>query len=373
MEINTVLVKVSSRCNINCSYCYVYNMGDDGWKNMPPLISQDTNKALSSALKDLVADQALPFATVLHGGEPLMMGLRKLKELLKSLRESLPDTHPISMQTNGMLITNEILQLCVQYRVSISVSIDGPKLINDQFRIDHKGKGTYEKVVAGIALLNNHKESGFLYAGLLCVINPHSEPSKIYSFLKGLGAASIDFLYRDGNHSILPFGKESFESTEYGDWLCALLDIYLSDPAAPKIRFLDDIIRLELGSLGIKEGLGVTDYGIAIIETDGAITKNDTLKSTFNGADQFSEKWSIHTHRLSEVFNSEEFKQYYAMQRATSKTCTSCDYINTCGGGMPLHRWSDENGYDNPSIYCNDQKKIISTIRSRLILEGLVT
>ena len=342
-------------------------MGDDGWKNMPPLISQDTNKALSSALKDLVADQALPFATVLHGGEPLMLGLRKLRELLKSLRESLPDTHPISMQTNGMLITNEILQLCVHYRVSISVSIDGPKLIHDQFRIDHKGK-----VVAGIALLKNHYESDFLYAGLLCVINPHSDPSKIYSFLKRLGAASIDFLYRDGNHSVLPFGKESLASAEYGEWLCLLLDIYLSDQAAPKIRFLDDIIRLELGSQGIKEGLGVTDYGIAIIETDGTITKNDTLKSTFNGADKFSEEWSIHTHRLSEVFNSEEFKQYYAMQRATSSACISCDYINTCGGGMPLHRWSDENGYDNPSVYCNDQKKIISTVRNRLILEGLV-
>ena len=119
-----------------------------------------------------------------------MLGLRKLRELLKSLRESLPDTHPISMQTNGMLITNEILQLCVHYRVSISVSIDGPKLINDQFRVDHKGKGTYEKVVAGITLLKNHNESDVLYAGLLCVINPHSDPSTIYSFLKGLGAAA---------------------------------------------------------------------------------------------------------------------------------------------------------------------------------------
>jgi uncharacterized protein len=348
-------------------------MGDEGWKNMPPLISQDTNQALSSALKDLVADQALPFATVLHGGEPLMLGLKNLQELLQSLRECLPDTHPISMQTNGILITNEVLQICQDYRVSISVSIDGPKLIHDQFRVDYKKNGTYEKVVAGIALLKEHEESEFLYAGLLCVINPHSDPSEIYSFLKGLGAASIDFLYRDGNHSALPFGKESLESTEYGDWLCALLDIYLSDQAPPKIRFLDDIIRLELGGQGIKEGLGVADYGIVIIETDGSISKNDTLKSSFDGADQFSEEWSTHTHRLSEVFNSEEFREYYALQRATSSTCVSCDFVGTCGGGMPLHRWSDENGYDNPSIYCNDQKKVIGTVRARLTLEGLVT
>jgi uncharacterized protein len=347
-------------------------MGDDGWQKMPSLISPATTRALSAALKNLVADQSIPFATVLHGGEPLMLGARKLRELLKSLRESLPGTHPICMQTNGMLITDEILQICTYYSVSISVSIDGPKLINDQFRIDHKGKGTFDKIVAGITLLREHEAADFLFAGLLCVINPHSAPSKIYTFLKDLGARSIDFLYRDGNHSVLPFGKESFDSTEYGDWLCTLLTIYLSDRTAPKIRFLDDLIRLELGSTGTKEGLGMTDYGIAIIETDGTITKNDTLKSTFNGADQFNENWSIYNHRLSEVFNSDEFKQYYAMQRASSSTCLSCEYLNTCGGGMPLHRWSNENSYDNPSIYCSDQKKIINTVRNRLRTEGLV-
>ncbi len=31
--------------------------------------------------------------------------------------------------------------------------------------------------------------------------------------------------------------------------------------------------------MGIKEGIGVTDFGIAVIDTDGTVTKNDTLKN----------------------------------------------------------------------------------------------
>ena len=34
--VDTILLKVASRCNINCTYCYVYNMGDSAWKRMPP-------------------------------------------------------------------------------------------------------------------------------------------------------------------------------------------------------------------------------------------------------------------------------------------------------------------------------------------------
>ena len=201
MRIDTVLVKAASRCNINCTYCYVYNMGDDGWQDMPALISRETITALSIAIKEFAEQQAHPFATVLHGGEPLMMGTRRLGFLLNSLRESLPLHYPISMQTNGMLMTTEIADLCSRFKVSVSVSLDGPKPVNDRFRLGKKGDSTHDSVVAGIEVIRRHPDADFLYAGLLSVINPASDPKGVYDYFKQLGAPSIDFLYRDGNHS----------------------------------------------------------------------------------------------------------------------------------------------------------------------------
>ncbi|MBL1263551.1 cyclophane-forming radical SAM/SPASM peptide maturase YhhB [Candidatus Methylomicrobium oryzae] len=366
VEIDTILIKVASQCNINCSYCYVYNMGDDSWANMPNFISQETIESITKELADLKSAQQRPFAIVLHGGEPLLLGSRRLEFLLHSLRTAIPDSYCISIQTNGMLISDKILDLCSKYKTSLSVSLDGPESIHNANRVGHKGEGTYSRVIEGIDKLKSHPDASFLFAGLLAVIDPTSSPHRIYNFFKDLGAPNVDFLYRDGNHDKLPFGKASFQSTEYGAWLVELLDVYLADQNPIKIRILDDIVRLALGGIGIKEGVGVTDFGIAVIDTDGSVTKNDTLKSSYKGADRFLAHWNIHTHRLIDIFSSSEFADAHKLQRPASLICQTCPELQICGGGMPLHRWKSGSQYDNPSVYCNDQLLIINKVKSIL-------
>ena len=366
IEIDTVLIKVASRCNINCHYCYVYSMGDTGWADMPKQVSVETVLAVARALGELSRQQRRRFAVVLHGGEPLLLGPEKLAFLLARLRDVLPAEYPVSIQTNGMLISEAILDVCSQFQVPLGVSIDGPQRIHDRHRIDHAGQGTHDKVLEGITRLRNHPDGHFLYAGLLAVIDPTSDPAEVYESFKELGAPSVDFLYRDGNHSQLPYGKASFQSAEYGQWLSRLLDVYLADPTPVRIRLLDDMIKLILGGSGTKEGLGATDFGIVVIDTDGSVTKNDTLKSSFNGADRFQQPWSIHAHRLADIANSPEFASYHALQRPSASCCLSCPELAVCGGGMPVNRWRNENGYENPSIYCADQLVLIRHIRDHL-------
>jgi uncharacterized protein len=37
-----------------------------------------------------------------------------------------------------------------------------------------------------------------------------------------------------------------------------------------------------------------------------------------------------------------------------AEKCRQCKFMNVCGGGYLPHRFSKNNGYDNPSVYCND-------------------
>ena len=333
---------------------------------MPKQMSSQTMMIVAKALGELASAQRRRFAVVLHGGEPLMLGHAKLDFLLTALRQALPVDYPLSIQTNGMLITETILDVCAKHHTSLGVSIDGPRHVHNRHRVDHTGAGTYEKVLEGVASLRHHRDADFLYAGLLAVIDPTSDPHEVYSFFKQIAPPSIDFLYRDGNHSQLPYGKASVQSTEYGLWLTKLLDIYVADPAPIPIRLLDDMLKLILGSSGTKEGIGATDFGIVIIDTDGSVRKNDTLKSTFHGADRFEHQWSVHTHQLADITNAPEFATYYAMQRPTASACLACPELGICGGGMPVNRWRDDNGYDNPSVYCADQLLLIGHMRNRL-------
>ncbi|MCY7292134.1 MAG: radical SAM protein [Ferruginibacter sp.] len=365
-ELDTILIKVASRCNINCSYCYVYNMGDDNWSHMEKLISSDTINAICEAIVQLIKYQSRKFSIVLHGGEPLLLGVSKLDHLLTQLRNILSCEYPISIQTNGILISNQILDVCAAHKVSVAVSIDGPKDVHNKYRINHKGDGTFEDVLNGIAILKTHKDSEFLNAGLLAVVDPLSNPKEIYNFFKSIAPPSVDFLYKDGNHTNLPINKSATNSTEYGVWMTGLLKEYLNDTSPLPIRVLDDMIKVMLGGDVSKEGLGLTDFGIIIIDTDGTIMKNDTLKSTYNGADKFSKPINIRENNLIEFLNSGDYAEYREMQRPTNHKCKTCAHLHLCGGGMILHRWSKENQFNNPSVYCSDQLLLIENMIEEL-------
>ena len=364
--IDTVLVKVASRCNINCSYCYVYNLGDDNYRRLSKYMSDGTVKALCQSLGALAAAQENLFSVVLHGGEPFLLGPKRLRQFLSQLRGVLPDNYPVSIQSNGMLISNEILDICSFYRASVAVSIDGPAAVHDRLRTGHQGEGTFGRVMAGISLLKAHPDASFLNAGMLAVIDPGSDAAEVYRFFKELGAPSVDFLYKDGNHDRLPMGKSGIDSLEYGRWMASLLEEYLADPFPTPVRVLDDMLKVLLGGLVSKEGLGVTDFGIVIIDTDGTVMKNDTLKSAYNGADRFDQPLNIADGNLLEFLRSGEFKTYRDQQRPASEKCLSCPLLEICGGGMTLHRWSGENGFNNPSVYCADQVYLIGQMKLAL-------
>ena len=371
MHIDTVLLKVASRCNLDCSYCYVYHLGDNSWRLQPKLLSNDVAMLVARRLGALQRDQGRPFSIVLHGGEPLLLRAEGLNYLFSRLRDHVGKSCGISVQTNGVLITDEVLDVCDAHEVTISVSLDGPADIHDRFRMDHRERPSHERVVAGIDRLKRHGASSKLFSGVLAVIDPGSDPARVYEYFKAVDVPSVDFLYRDGNHDCLPFGKSAAGSDEYGQWMTSILDLYLADSSPFKIRMLDDMIKLLLGGMGVKEGVGLTDYGILVIDTDGSVKKNDTLKSSPLG-DRFDCDWTLRTHSLSRIANSPAFKAYHAAQRPTSAICKSCSNLRVCGGGMLTHRYRNETGYNNPTVFCADQWTLIEGMRRRLtpVLRG---
>ena len=132
------------------------------------------------------------------------------------------------------------------------------------------------------------------------------------------------------------------------------------------IRILDDTAKLILGAPNQKEGVGLSSFSIVIVDTDGSIAKNDTLKNSFAGADSFDSSWNIVTDRLAEVAHTEEYREYVELQHPSSDICRSCRYLRVCGGGMTLYRWRKETGYRNPSVYCRDHQKLIDNISTSL-------
>lgn len=366
IPIDTVLLKTASRCNIACTYCYVYQLGDQGWRRQPPTMSKSTIDAIVRCLDELRQAQDRDFAVVLHGGEPLLLPEALLARLLTGLRARLPVGCTLSVQTNGTLLSDRRLDILADSGATVSVSLDGPAKINDSRRVRFDQGGTFEATLDGIHRLQRHPAGEQLFSGTLSVVEPSSDPSEVYWFLRRLGVPGMSFLLPDGNHSRLPPGKNGFDSHRAGAWLAGLFDVYMSDPDPVPVRVLDDVVKLLLGGSATKEGMGPDLHAILIIDTDGTVAKNDTLKSAFDGADRYNEPWSVHTHSLQEIARTAAFREHVEMQQPTARQCLDCPELSICGGGMPLFRWSDERGFDNPSVYCTDHLYLISHVRQYL-------
>ena len=165
-EIDTVLVKAASRCNLDCSYCYVYNLGDEGWKSQPRRMSDAVIGAVTDQLSLLSHTQSRPLSVVLHGGEPLLLGIDLTRRLIAGLKSSLRADAGLHIQTNGVLLTDEFIDLFDRYDVGISISLDGPVKLHDRHRRDRRGDGSHERVVAGVARLVAHSARERLFSGL---------------------------------------------------------------------------------------------------------------------------------------------------------------------------------------------------------------
>src|SRR5436309_11617451 len=80
---HTFLLKIASLCNLDCSYCYVYQSPDASWKWKPKFLEPDVAVRIANRIQEHVAKHGLRDVTIiLHGGEPLLAGVEGLGRLV---------------------------------------------------------------------------------------------------------------------------------------------------------------------------------------------------------------------------------------------------------------------------------------------------
>lgn len=90
LPISTFILKAVSRCNLNCSYCYVYNQGDDSWRNRPGIMSEETFRQTIARIKaHCQTQQQSQVALCFHGGEPCLLGPERLDAWCRTIRAEL--------------------------------------------------------------------------------------------------------------------------------------------------------------------------------------------------------------------------------------------------------------------------------------------
>jgi uncharacterized protein len=354
------ILKVHSRCNLSCSYCYVYEMADQAWREQPRLMSPAVTEMAAKRINEHVRSHRLPSVDIiLHGGEPLLAGTQRLTELAGLLRAQISARVNFTVQTNGTLLRRPMLETLAELGIRVGVSLDGDAEATGRHRLYPSGRNSYDDVAAGLRLLGS-PEFRDIYGGILCAVDVHNDPIATYEELLQFSPPVLDLLLPHANWGTPP------PDSGYAEWLIEVFERWYSAPVQEtQIRLFAELIQLILGGPGAVESLGLAPATLIVVDTDGTIKQLDSLSSAYPGAADTG------LHVLTSSFDDAlEHPTTVARQIGAdglSAECRACPVMEICGGGLYPHRYREGAGFRHPSVYCADLKKLITHVRERVV------
>jgi uncharacterized protein len=363
------VVKVNSRCNLACSYCYMYFGADDGWRRQPVAASPRMLRHTAGRIGEHATAHRLPaVALVLHGGEPLLSDPADLGAFVREVRRRAPAGCAVhaTLQTNGVLLTETRLRALAGHGIRIGLSLDGGLAHHNRRRVDHAGRPAWPGILRAARLLAEprHREA---YAGVLCVVDTDSDPAEAYDSLLDLDPPALTFLLPHGNWTTPPPGlpAPAGQPTPYGDWLCAVFDRWWhAGRRRVRFRLFQECIALLLGLPAAGESLGPQPFTAVVVETDGSIEQVDSLKTAYPGA--AATGLDVFSHPFDAALDHPGVAARQAGHAALADACRRCPLVDVCGGGHYAHRYRAGTGFRNPSVYCADLQRLIRHVASAL-------
>lgn len=366
--ISQYVVKVHSRCDLACDHCYVYEHVDQNWRAQPRAIARGTVQALARRIAEHAATHRLPRVTVvLHGGEPLLLGPQRLREVVADLRDGIePATRlDLRMQSNGVLLSEQFCEILVEYDIKLGISLDGDRAANDRHRRFAGGASSHAKVLRALELLRRPPYRA-QYAGILCTVDIANDPQAVYQALRAEQPPRLDLLLPHATWDRPPVRPEG-TATPYARWLLAIHDSWVADGRPMSIRLFDSLRSTASGGPSGNEWVGLDPSDLVVVETDGTWEQVDSLKTTFAGAPATG--MDLFTHSVDDVSAHPQIARRQTGLSELSATCRACPVVNQCGGGLFAHRYRSATGFDNPSAYCADLKELIMGLNERMAAE----
>ena len=180
--ITDIELMLTEACNLSCAYCFEQKI--IGAKNMSAEIAR---RAV-----DFLFDYSFrrkKLRITFFGGEPTL-NLPVIEAVLDYVTVKRRTTHKdveFHMTSNGMLIDEGMARLLAERNVRVLVSIDGLKDTHDRFRVDRRGKGTFDIVIANAMTLKKYQP----WIGTKMTVMPETVES-LYDDVKGLADAGIN-------------------------------------------------------------------------------------------------------------------------------------------------------------------------------------
>lgn len=363
---------VSLRCDYTCQYCQVSRQTDD--KHAFDMSEQTADKAL-----DLVFKSPSPAIKIeFQGGEPLLnFHLIQYVVTTAKLRNI---QHQKDLQfvitSNLSLLTDEVLDFCVEHSICLSTSLDGPELLHNANR-PRPGKNGYQLTIDGIkkaqAVLGRDK------IGALMTTTEKSLPN-VKSIIDTYLENNLDCIFL---RPLSPYGfaiktrqAYKYDVDQWFDFYKEGLD-YVLEINKQGYRFVELYTELIVNKLLSPFATGYVDLqspsGAAIsaivYNYDGDIYASDESRMLAEMGDKKFRLGNVHSDSYEDIMLSDTLLDTLESTLSESiPMCADCGFLPYCGTDPVYHyaTQGDVVGHKALSGFCSKNMKIFRHVISLL-------
>jgi len=346
-----LIVKVSGQsCNMACTYCYERARAYDG----------DNPVSIKDLEMTLALLGRMPLSVQLHGGEPLVVGLDRMREILLCLRNYQGDIN-VNIQTNGLLLNEECLEMFDQVypEIEVGISMDGDVYANG-FRLDIGGKDVTFRVEHALELCAKRKRN----IGIISVVNGKmiGRAEETLAYFRRFPQIKIINFTPCYDLKVVESKKKSdfvVSSEEYSHFVEDLLDCWMQGEYY-KHFFIDPIFSIYCALIGRQSSLcHFHEHKCAHIFT---LYPDGTLGS----CDEVPQRYKRYGH-ISQISTFEQLMQQQSKSKLFSDIkeanvkCGDCAALPVCRQGCMSTRLNFmQSGQED--CYCRFRKELIDYV-----------
>ncbi len=397
----TIAVKpVACRCNLRCRYCYYDLQAPRCKAKADGIMSAETLEMLierafdeadrvardgvgletSGQPSDSAGNPHLTFS--FQGGEPLLAGMSFYRDVIALQRRYNARGIPVrnEIRTNALPMSSALAAFFSEHRFLIGVSLDGERETHDSVRVDTRDRGTYDRALEGINLLEEHGVPYYVF----CLVTRRTAeraretfdalaPFRHLQFIPCLDGPEREEFQAEPSYnarfseSAPPsmMGARALTPELYARFLMAAFDGYeraMRRGVPVRVRLFDECVQklrepsAESAACGMPGGCG---QGF-LVEPDGGVYPCEPYAV---------EAWrlgNVYTQSFLEMRQSPTGRAFVQSAHRLSPGCDACDWLALCRDGCRRDRPPRADGKPEPTRFCESYQTFFARAYERL-------
>lgn len=348
-----VIKAVGDACNLRCGYCFYSGCN----QRMIGVMNTDLLKAFFQQYFKLFSGN-LKF--IWHGGEPLLAGIKFYENAVRLQNKFRKGSDAVKnvIQTNATLITSEWASFFKCEDFGVGVSLDGCRKNHNRHRRDAAGRGTFNRVLRGIAELRRQGiKPGIIQTVTRSGVDSFPEDFHFFSSSLKVNGWAVN-LYAKGSSRKSKLANESLRNRDVSKIYSSIVREWLNcNDADLRLREIENFVAGAMGRRADTCSFNGTCANYFCLDAKGLIWPCDRL----SGDTRFL-LGDLRKQSLQEILSGKAANNHIVHAKQLTDDCLPCRWRNACNNGCTAMR----NPATKKYVYCASRLKMFSAVEALL-------